>query len=207
MMMAINQSMKSNSRYQSYLLSDHWKALRGLKLNQQRFRCQCCRETKRLQVHHRHYRDLVSCTLNDLMVLCESCHQILHALLENMGEKPGSLTEQETINLARSVRFPRSMQPKQLAAKSKIIALGSSRKERQSERLDQLPVIPFNLRREIETYAHLECPLVSGQEIKELIHKKLHVWSRGSWSKQSNWKGYLSQLNTKKYKIAKKARR
>lgn len=56
--------------YKTYLLSDHWKALRLSKLKAARFACEKCKARSDLQVHHLRYRNLFDVTLDDLKCLC-----------------------------------------------------------------------------------------------------------------------------------------
>lgn len=64
--------------YQEYLLSDHWKALRSEKLNQNKT-CERCRSTVALQVHHKFYRESwLDTIVDDLETLCPKCHRRTH---------------------------------------------------------------------------------------------------------------------------------
>lgn len=66
--------------YKQYLQSEHWKELRETKLMESNGRCQKCKRTSNLQVHHLTY-DRKGCErLSDLMVLCERCHEKEHKL-------------------------------------------------------------------------------------------------------------------------------
>lgn len=66
--------------YKRYIQSDHWKELRETKLMESNGRCQKCKRTSNLQVHHLTY-DRKGCErLSDLMVLCERCHEKAHNL-------------------------------------------------------------------------------------------------------------------------------
>jgi 5-methylcytosine-specific restriction endonuclease McrA len=66
--------------YKQYLQSDYWKELRETKIMESNGRCQKCKRTSNLQVHHLTY-DRKGCErLSDLMVLCERCHEKAHNL-------------------------------------------------------------------------------------------------------------------------------
>lgn len=69
---------------QVYLRSDHWQEIRAKALASSNFCCQGCSATKKLQVHHLTYNTLGSETVDDLMVLCDSCHSLSHELLGEM---------------------------------------------------------------------------------------------------------------------------
>ena len=64
--------------YQIYLQSDHWKKLRQLKINHVGYKCQDCGNQKDIQVHHLKYRKIYNVKLNDLLVLCRTCHVKRH---------------------------------------------------------------------------------------------------------------------------------
>lgn len=65
--------------YLEYIESDHWKCLRrqALAIRQS---CLLCYRVSNLRVHHIRYRNLIDCTTDDLRVLCERCHDMLHEL-------------------------------------------------------------------------------------------------------------------------------
>ncbi len=66
-----------------YLKSDDWKSLRAAKLWHQNGRCQVCGEVSQSNdVHHVKYKRLLDVTLLDLKVLCRTCHNATHALLD-----------------------------------------------------------------------------------------------------------------------------
>lgn len=71
--------------YAEYLQTEHWQRVRRMKLNRADHRCEKCRATKYLHVHHKTYehRGMEDYHLNDLMVLCDICHRLEHA---RMGE-------------------------------------------------------------------------------------------------------------------------
>jgi 5-methylcytosine-specific restriction endonuclease McrA len=66
--------------YKRYLQGDHWKELRETKLIESNGRCQKCKRTSNLQVHHLTYDRKGHERLTDLMVLCERCHEKEHNL-------------------------------------------------------------------------------------------------------------------------------
>ncbi len=66
-----------------YLKSDDWKTLRAAKLSAQNFRCQICGSiSPSNDVHHVKYRNLFDVEPQDLRVLCRSCHDQVHELLD-----------------------------------------------------------------------------------------------------------------------------
>lgn len=82
----------TRDQYQSYLKSDHWKALRAKKLSKSSKRCAICASAYRLEVHHLSYKNITDVETADLRVLCHRCHDLFHALQRNgvICIKPGS---------------------------------------------------------------------------------------------------------------------
>ena len=62
--------------YQEYIQSDKWKFKRDLVLLFWQHRCSMCGRGVNLHVHHRTYKRLGNEQLNDLVVLCDRCHEI-----------------------------------------------------------------------------------------------------------------------------------
>jgi len=66
-----------------YLQSDEWKSLRLIALVKANFTCAICGERKMSRdVHHLKYKNLWDVSHNDLKVLCRSCHDKTHILLD-----------------------------------------------------------------------------------------------------------------------------
>jgi 5-methylcytosine-specific restriction endonuclease McrA len=63
--------------YSAYLRSRHWRRLRKRVLKRDGHACQRCGTSTDLTVHHRRY-DIGHDRLEDLVTLCESCHDGLH---------------------------------------------------------------------------------------------------------------------------------
>jgi len=63
--------------YKAYLQSDAWKEKRKQKLIYSNYECQICCSKRDLQVHHKHYRNIGYETLDDLIVLCKTCHELV----------------------------------------------------------------------------------------------------------------------------------
>jgi hypothetical protein len=66
--------------YNEYLNSENWAARRRERLELDQYRCRKCDGTLRLRVHHRTYRNLGAEPMDDLVTLCEDCHQAIHGL-------------------------------------------------------------------------------------------------------------------------------
>lgn len=67
--------------YLEYLNSEHWAALRKVKLNQQPA-CEICGSQQNMVVHHVNYRNWTDCSPQDLTSLCCFCHDQLHIALK-----------------------------------------------------------------------------------------------------------------------------
>lgn len=61
-----------------YLNSDHWKTLRELAFKAHGRRCERCRKSFQIDVHHLTYRNIFDVTAADLQVLCRRCHGKTH---------------------------------------------------------------------------------------------------------------------------------
>ena len=64
--------------YYEYLKSEEWDRKRKLRLKSARYRCELCGSAEPLQVHHLHYDNLGSELIDDLMALCNDCHEAQH---------------------------------------------------------------------------------------------------------------------------------
>ena len=95
---------EARERYSAYLQSDHWFNLKTEKVLRGGQRCENCPSQTMLHVHHINYRDLYDCTLDDLMVLCQSCHADFHEAIKVNRTKPNHYTREETCALIRRFR-------------------------------------------------------------------------------------------------------
>lgn len=71
----------SDGEKASYYLSTHWKMKRLERLEFDGYQCCWCKATDSLHVHHWLYA-LFCEHVNDLMTLCEDCHNRIHALTD-----------------------------------------------------------------------------------------------------------------------------
>ena len=65
--------------YVAYMRSDEWREMRQRKLDQAGRECEKCGATSALEVHHKTYRRLWNERMSDLQVLCDDCHNDVHA--------------------------------------------------------------------------------------------------------------------------------
>lgn len=88
-----------------YLHSEHWKSLRGRKLESQPG-CEHC-GSKARDVHHVNYRHVLNVKLGDLLSLCRPCHEEIHRV-EGMPRrtKPRNIpvTRREGVALRQAIR-------------------------------------------------------------------------------------------------------
>jgi rRNA maturation endonuclease Nob1 len=64
---------------EKYLTSDRWQAVRTVALQRAEYKCQVCNDDKKLDVHHRSYKNKGTREeINDLVVLCRDCHSLFH---------------------------------------------------------------------------------------------------------------------------------
>ena len=71
----------SKMPYKEYLLTEHWKHFRKEALKFYGYKCQLCNEkNKELCVHHKTYENKGRETFNDITVLCEECHKLVHGV-------------------------------------------------------------------------------------------------------------------------------
>lgn len=71
---------KKNLSYVDYLKSRHWSIVRKLALKATNSRCSNCDNNRDLNVHHLTYENLWHEYANDVTVLCNTCHNMLHGL-------------------------------------------------------------------------------------------------------------------------------
>ena len=72
---------KRRAKYNDYLHSPAWKAIRAQVLERDGNACTRCHSTKRLECHHIHYQRFGHELLEDLLTLCHDCHMAVEAEL------------------------------------------------------------------------------------------------------------------------------
>ncbi|PZT54347.1 hypothetical protein DN757_17615 [Paenibacillus silvae] len=74
---------ESFTSYSEYLKSNHWKGVKD-RFWASKFKKECnvCKRKNKLNLHHKSYKRVGNERLNDLVYLCESCHNKLHELLK-----------------------------------------------------------------------------------------------------------------------------
>lgn len=71
-------SPQEKARYYAYLKSNQWREKREVALEMYGRVCGLCGSKHDLQVHHRTYKNIYKELMEDLMILCESCHSHHH---------------------------------------------------------------------------------------------------------------------------------
>lgn len=72
--------------YADYLNTDHWQALTRKKRQAAGYKCeQCGCDDERLDTHHLTYERIGRERMEDLIVLCESCHREEHDIDTQKG--------------------------------------------------------------------------------------------------------------------------
>lgn len=85
-----------------YLQSQYWHTLKAERLVIAGHVCEHCRCTANLQLHHTHYANLGFDTVDDVAILCGSCHSKLHKLSGQYGRRylyPLSILKESPCNL------------------------------------------------------------------------------------------------------------
>lgn len=76
---ASNRAKKLHKEeYRNYLLSKEWANIRIDLFASRGRKCEACGSSKKLQVHHLHYRNIFKEEPSDLMILCAACHEEEH---------------------------------------------------------------------------------------------------------------------------------
>jgi len=97
----LNMYMRKDEKY-SYMQSKAWKTLRKQRLDIANNQCEHCGNTSNLNLHHQTYLRLGTEHINDMRILCSSCHTRLHTI---MGKDRGTnydiniLKELDSVNI------------------------------------------------------------------------------------------------------------
>lgn len=65
--------------YENYINSTQWKNFRIKLFKERGFKCELCGSKKNLQVHHITYENLSTEKDDDVLILCQVCHQKAHS--------------------------------------------------------------------------------------------------------------------------------
>ena len=64
----------------AHLRSEYWYDLKHLALERSNHCCTHCKSKRRLVLHHLHYCTLGAEGINDVVIICQPCHQRIHDL-------------------------------------------------------------------------------------------------------------------------------
>ena len=64
--------------YSDYLMTEHWLSIRAAVIYRASGRCQLCSKEDRLHIHHNSYQNLGQERPEDVIVLCQYCHEKFH---------------------------------------------------------------------------------------------------------------------------------
>jgi 5-methylcytosine-specific restriction endonuclease McrA len=65
--------------YKKHLASNEWKGIRQRLFAERGKKCERCASTDEIEVHHKTYERLGKEEPDDLLILCEACHEKEHA--------------------------------------------------------------------------------------------------------------------------------
>lgn len=74
--------------YREYLKTKQWKFFRQQALDFYGRKCNKCESNLRLEVHHKHYKNLGKEELKDVEILCKNCHRLHHKRKKLTNPKP-----------------------------------------------------------------------------------------------------------------------
>lgn len=79
--------LKSNfNSLSDYYKSEKWKNFREEFLLEKKKKCELCEKTSRIELHHKHYRNLGECNDKEkesIVILCKTCHNKIHKAVKN----------------------------------------------------------------------------------------------------------------------------
>jgi 5-methylcytosine-specific restriction endonuclease McrA len=67
-----------NMPYKRYLLTPHWERVKKSAYGRFGKVCFSCSKTRKIEVHHLSYKNRGCENMEDLMLLCEDCHEMVH---------------------------------------------------------------------------------------------------------------------------------
>lgn len=71
-----------NAGYWQYMKSEKWQLIRDEVLEERGHACEVCYSDENLHVHHFTYEHFGDESLDELQVLCKSCHQDAHDAMD-----------------------------------------------------------------------------------------------------------------------------
>lgn len=76
--------LKRKQNYIDYINSSEWRDFRKMIINERGSFCERCdNEFESVHIHHIHYKNFKKELRGDVLVLCESCHNLMHKHLQS----------------------------------------------------------------------------------------------------------------------------
>jgi len=88
----------SKYAYGKYLLSDRWSKIRAEAIKHHGAYCHFCGNDSNIAVHHKTYRNVAFERYSEVMVLCSSCHKLLHSMVDNTKLDPRKYPDVEEVD-------------------------------------------------------------------------------------------------------------
>lgn len=76
-------SQAQSQEYLRHMQSPEWRAIRKRRLIIDKHKCRTCCSPYQLQVHHRTYRNFGNEDMDDLITLCELCHDAITSVIRH----------------------------------------------------------------------------------------------------------------------------
>lgn len=87
----------------AYMLTEHWRQRRLSYYMSHARRCNGCKSTDSIELHHLSYENVYGEPDEDLMPLCEGCHAYVHIIHRRVGGSLAKVTRLALIELRRPV--------------------------------------------------------------------------------------------------------
>lgn len=101
---------KDKQKYYAYLHSQQWKDKRKVALEFYGNNCGMCGSKYSLEVHHRNYKTIFKERIEDLMILCETCHRKFHKNKINKNGKKSKYMRDPNYETAPVTYYPKRTQ-------------------------------------------------------------------------------------------------
>ena len=79
----IKDYINNQMTYKMYLMTPYWQLVSNLARRKAKYKCQLCGSNESLNVHHKTYKhkgfEIIN--MDDLIVLCQDCHQKFHEVI------------------------------------------------------------------------------------------------------------------------------
>jgi hypothetical protein len=121
----------SRQRYHEYLESKEWQEFRQSALCHADFQCERCGDEHNLEIHHKHYETLGHESLNDVEVVCQSCHP------EADRERRMGLHETLCVEVGFSAQNDPARPPSRVFGPSTVLRVKTGKLHAKARRVDR----------------------------------------------------------------------